>query len=175
MSNVILKRVAAFFVDYCVIAMYASALFIVMMLVVKVLHADLSQVSPWRGQVTGFLTLTLPVFLYFFLYEKGEQKSTPGKKVMQLQVVADGNSTSSAIFKRNVIKFLPWEIAHTGVHWIVFYNNHNQSPPTWVYVLLIMPQILVVIYFISIVVTGTKSFYDRIAGTSVRIGSKQKQ
>jgi uncharacterized RDD family membrane protein YckC len=175
MSNIILKRVAAFFIDYCVIAMYASGLFIVTMLVIKVLHADLTHVSPWRGQVAGFLTLTLPVFLYFFLYEKGEQKSTPGKRIMQLQVVANGTNTASAIFKRNVIKFLPWEIAHTGVHWIVFYNNHDQSPPTWVYVLLIAPQVLVVIYFISIVVTGNKSIYDRIAGTSVRIGSKQKQ
>lgn len=168
MISIVWRRVAAFFIDYCVIALYATVLFVVTMMVMKILHADLSQVQPVRGQVAGFLTLTLPVFLYFFLYEKGKMKGTPGKNMMGLQVTMVGaHHWPLSVLKRNILKLLPWEIAHAGVHWLAYYTSNNQSTPTWVFVLLILPQVVVVIYFTSMIITGNESIYDRLAGTRV--------
>jgi len=68
----------------------------------------------------------------------------------------------------NILKFLPWEIAHIGVHWIVYYSNTGTDIPIWVYALLILPQIVVFGYFISLIIyKGEYSFYDKIANTKV--------
>jgi len=72
------------------------------------------------------------------------------------------------IFFRNILKFLPWEIAHLGVHWMIYYSGIERAAPIWLWIALILPQIIVLGYFLSIVwYKGESSFYDKIANTRV--------
>ncbi len=161
------KRLLAFLIDYALVVMYAILLLGVTMLVLQG-NAPKTP-SPIQGQLIGFATLTLPVFLYFFLSEQGKHKGTLGKRWLKIYVVTtSSDSNFKPVFLRNLLKFLPWELAHTGVHWMVYYTELGTTPPLWVWVVLIVPQVVVVSYSISLLMyKGVGSFYDQLAGTSV--------
>ena len=59
-NNITGRRLLAFSIDYLVIAVYGLLLFGIATLVGVGKH------SPFIGQLVGFITLTLPIFLYFF-------------------------------------------------------------------------------------------------------------
>lgn len=161
MKTVSIKRLLAFCVDYLILSVYGLLLFII------VWHTGLASFidTPWMAQLVGFTCLTLPVFLYFVLFESSARKATLGKSIFHLIVKSD---TTGAIIKRNILKFLPWEIAHTGIHWLFYYNRLGQEPPYWVFVLLICPQIMACFYVLKIFQTkGNKSWYDIWAETKV--------
>jgi uncharacterized RDD family membrane protein YckC len=115
--------------------------------------------TPVNGQIIGFLTLTVPVFLYFFLSEAGSKRASIGKRINKIRVYLFNESgiTTIQIFYRNIFKLLPWEIAHTGVHWLMYYLRSSRETPAWVYLLLIIPQIIVLVYLTSIIVQKEKA------------------
>jgi hypothetical protein len=91
-----------------------------------------------------------------------------GKKVLKLIVKVDNNNRFTYIVKRNILKYLPWEIAHIGIHLMFYYNSQSLETPIWVWVTLISPQILVILNLLSIFFNGGKqSLYDWIAQTKV--------
>lgn len=164
MSKLIGYRILAFCLDYLIVIVYAMLLFGISIII------DVGQLTPFVGQLIGFLTLTLPVYLYFFLMERSSLAATIGKKIMNISVHADTENNSQKIFIRNFLKFLPWEIAHIGVYWIIYYSKVDISPPFWVWFALILPQVIVLGYIISIFLyKGETSFYDKIANTRIEI------
>ena len=170
MRKLLIKRSVAFGIDYLIIVIYAVLLFGITTLI------NPENISPIKGQFVGFITLTLPVFLYFYLTEKSIYKGTIGKRIMSISVIIDQQGSNRNILIRNVLKFLPWEIAHIGVHWIVYYSKMEIAPPNWVWVLLILPQIVVFGYLISLVIyKGEYSFYDKIANTKIGITCVQQK
>ncbi|MEQ1746216.1 MAG: hypothetical protein ABMA02_12375 [Saprospiraceae bacterium] len=75
---------------------------------------------------------------------------------------------NKAVFIRNVLKFLPWEIAHFGVHQLLHFEGYESQTPFWVWTVLILPQVMVFTYFLSMIFDKEgKSVYDKIAGTRV--------
>lgn len=97
-------------------------------------------------------------------------KATIGKKVVKLIVIAQDNETKKSILTRNLLKYLPWEIAHTGVHWLMYFDSTSNEIPIWTWFLLIVPQVLVVIYFVSILLSkGQTSIYNRILGIKLQL------
>lgn len=162
------RRLLAFWLDYLFIAGYAMLLFVASYSLQRIIGEFLF--SPFQGQLVGFFTLTLPVFLYFFVGENRVQHATPGKRICRIKIMA-GNETppgSGAVFLRNLLKLLPWEVAHTGVHWLMHYSRRHQDPPLWVFVLLVVPQLVVLVYMLSILLSGGRSsLYDRVARTAV--------
>ena len=164
-----LKRVLAFSIDYVIIIMYAVCLFLVSTFLSSEFGVDLNFSSPIKSQLLSFVSLTLPVFFYFYLFEKSQSKATLGKRFMKLKVV-DSTTSKSNIFLRNFLKLLPWEIAHVGVYQIVFYNNQNSETPIWVWVLLIFPQVIMLMYCISVFLSkGKESLYDKISNTKIKL------
>lgn len=164
--HLIFKRILAWLVDWLLIVIYACFLFGIMALLSWLEIITLKAMHPVKGQLVGFLTLTLPVVLYGIVTESGKRHATVGKRVMKIEVTAASLTTRSIIF-RNIAKFLPWEFAHAGILWI----NHINTPetPVWIWLLLIGPQVLVIIYFMTIVGTkGSRSVYDFLSGTRVR-------
>lgn len=158
--SLILRRIAAFLVDYLVIIGYALAVLGI------TLTVGPPALGPVSGQFVGFATLTLPVFLYFFLTERGPRRATLGKRVMHLRVEAAAEGTRGNILLRNVLKLLPWEVAHAGVHWVRHFGD--EAPPTWVWVLLVAPQLIMLTYLIGMAASGgARAPYDRLAGTSI--------
>lgn len=161
------KRIIAYIVDYLVIMCYAIILFLVTYTIHAVNNSPLEPQDPITGNIISFLTLTLPVFLYFYFYEIGSERGTLGK---QLQSIYVENNTRKNIFVRVFFKIIPWEIAHFGIHWSVHYSTNNIEIPMWNLIVSVFPNIIVIAYFISIVVTkGKSSLYDRIACTSVML------
>lgn len=161
-SKLILKRSLAFGLDYLIIIGYGMLLFGVTSTI------GVARLSPLEGQVVGFVSLTLPVFLYFYLMEKSSSAATLGKRVMNISVQNHIARKNQRVLLRNILKFLPWEIAHFGVHWIIYYSGIDKAPPVWVWVALILPQVIVLGYISSIILyKGESSLYDKIANTSI--------
>ncbi|MFD2566245.1 RDD family protein [Pseudotenacibaculum haliotis] len=170
MPALFIKRVFAFCIDYMVILVYVVGLYLASTLLHS-LNVDLSFESPFHQQLLGFFTLTLPVFLYFFLNEK-YRSSTVGKRLMDLVIQKNVLEKKSNIFLRNLLKFLPWEIAHTGVYFLFYFDKHNQEIPIWLWFVLIVPQIVILIYLLSILFSkGKSSLYDLIANTKISLRS----
>ena len=168
--NLILSRIAAALLDYCFVIGYAILLFGLVGLLIGFEQLGTMEFSPVVGQLIAFSTLTLPVFLYFFLQEKSAKKGTIGKRALRLQVemIQDTSTHTRGILIRTVLKLLPWEIAHWGIQWMAFYVKNEMEPPIWVWVVLIVPQVVAFFYFVSMLYTrGTLSLYDAIAGTKL--------
>lgn len=161
MINKLSRRLLATLIDYSLVLLFAFTMFCI----VVAANLQLSDPGPVLGQVVGFFSLTLPVYLYFYLTEKSKRHATIGKRIMGLQVVSN---SPNKFFLRNLLKLLPWEIAHAGVHWVIHFSNHGIEPPLWIWALLILPQLMVAIYAISAAVyQGESSLYDKLADTKV--------
>lgn len=166
--SILAKRLMAFGIDYLIILAYISGLAGLTLALFAISGDDPTAVHPLRGQLVGMVTLTLPVFLYFFLMERGGRKATLGKRAMGIRV--ESTSGSRGVFLRNFFKLLPWEIAHTGVHWMFFYAAETGESPAWVYMVLSVPQFIMLVYFLSLIFSrGKAALYDRWAGTCVAL------
>ncbi len=165
MEKLVFRRFAAFCIDYIIIAVFMLLLFWIS----QILNLKDLILTPISGQFLSFFSLTLPVFLYFFLSEKSKNRATIGKKIMNISICSYSSNKKLRIFQRNILKFLPWEIAHTGVHWIVFYSKHENNTPLWVLFLLILPQIILMFYVFTIITSrGESSIYDQIANSKIK-------
>lgn len=159
-----MRRLFAYLIDYLLIMLYA----LVLLGAALLLKLDERITGPSEGQIISFFTLTLPVFFYFYLSERN-RGATLGKKLQKIKVV-NGSYPNRvpSILKRNILKMLPWEIAHIGIHWLFYKLEVTGETPLWVYICLIVPQITMLSYGISVLVyKGKSSLYDRVAGTAI--------
>ncbi len=175
MTKLLQKRLFAFLIDYLLISLYAASLLGLTLLIYKMIGHSPTAPDPFVGQLVGFITLTLPVFAYFFITEKGKRKATIGKRKLKIQVETEAVNPTRNVLVRNILKLLPWEIAHIGVQWVVYYSNNNAEIPFWTWAVLIIPQVAVVLYLFSILFyKGESSFYDKIAKTRIALTNEQK-
>jgi uncharacterized RDD family membrane protein YckC len=123
--------------------------------------------NPIAGHIISLLTMTIPVFLYFFIFESNsKKKGSIGKQFMKLKIV---NNSKNNVFIRVFFKLLPWEIAHFAMHWSMFYYSQNIETPIWVWVTSFVPYLFVFVYLISLIISkGRITIYDKIAGTEVK-------
>jgi uncharacterized RDD family membrane protein YckC len=164
--NLLFKRIGAFFLDYLIVACYGLFLYFIFS---NVLHVR-QHISPVQAQFLGFFTVTLPVYLYYFLCESSHFRGTIGKLLLQLKVVGRELHTKNSLALRNLLKLVPWEIAHAGVHWWLYYEHHQLPVPWWVWVLAILPQLIMLSYFLSLVFyKGKQTFYDLWSGCIVTV------
>jgi len=118
------KRLKAFAFDYLLILTYIIVLASVNFGIIlrgRMLE-DISPLlaSPLAKDAIAFLTLILPVILYFTLQEGSIRQGTWGKRKAGIRVVnANGGTlTKMQAFVRSLVKFLPWQIAHTSIYQI---------------------------------------------------------
>jgi len=168
-SNVI-NRIKAFVVDYLIIIIYAALLFGISLLSSKIFHLDINDVDPLTGELTGFITLTLPVILYFTLSENSSYAATIGKRKFQLCVTKKDKRKAGFVnlLVRNCIKFLPWELAHFFIYRLIGFTSEEEQVPASILTGLIVSQVLAVIYLLFILFTkNNRSIYELISGTMV--------
>ena len=124
-------RVTAFVFDYILIAGYlilvVAAGSIVNALFPLIEHALFG--NPLSGQITAFLIITLPVSLYLILFESSAWQATWGKRSLDLRVTrTDGTRlTILRTGSRTLLKFIPWELAHTCIWQISFAHKELQN------------------------------------------------
>ena len=162
-------RVSAFAFDYLPIALYLS-LMVALGFTVNTVFPDISGrlfATPLSSQVTGFLTITLPVTLYFALSESSSWMATWGKRRKGLKVVqAHGRGLSRLrAFGRTALKFVPWELAHTCI-WQVRFATQEPSPLITLGFGLVW--LLVGANAVTLIVSkSNQAIYDQLVGTYV--------
>lgn len=167
-------RLKAFGFDYIPVAGYILLLFGVSMAFTWVMNTLGTPVlwpeNPVLGDLIAFLTLVLPVILYFTLQEGSSRRSTWGKRRVGLLVVDDNGSklTFWRAFLRSFLKFLPWQIAHTSLfHW-EGWPFAPEEPAAGVLIGFGLAYLLVGIYIASVLIlTRHQTPYDLAARSCV--------
>ena len=120
------------------------------------------------GQSVVFATIMLPIMLYFAVSESSRRQATIGKRVLRLRVTDDhgGRPALLRTVLRAVVKFAPWELAHTGV-WHVSGTPFVSEPAAFNYGIWATALLLALWWFASIWLGDGRTPYDRIAGTVV--------
>lgn len=165
-------RVAAFALDYVVIAAYIGVLTGVGIGVRAALRRPLApprtDAEKMGGHAMAFLALTVPVALYFALSEASRAGATLGKRALGLRVVAleGGRVSPGRSLARSAIKLAPWEVAHTAL-----WQTPGQpfvSPPAAANVAgYILALGAAALYGGALFVGDRRTPYDHIAGTRV--------
>lgn len=159
-----MRRLFALALDWLVIAAWGAVVFgAVWAFTSGQLPAD---IDPWKGQVVGFLAMTLPVTSYFALLERSKARASLGKRLVGLQVVdtAGGSLPLGRSLLRNAIKFMPWECGHLVAHQAI--SSGDAGPSTWVYVPMAVAFGVPLWWFVALLVTG-QTPYDRWARARV--------
>ena len=166
------KRVAAFGLDYLVIAAYIVVLTLASVTVTSQLSSlnPGSRTDPWVFDLLAFTTLVLPVILYFALSEASRSQATWGKRRMGLVVVSTGGQRLRAgrSLMRSALKLLPWQIAHTSLFHIPGWPTAVETIPFPAALGLWISALLASGAFASIFIAADRrTLYDRLAGTRV--------
>ncbi len=166
-------RIAAFLLDYLVIAVY-----IIVLIAVSVLlgFGPLRQTfqglfaNPNSSEISAFLLLVLPVILYFALFESSSWQATWGKRKVGLRVINTHGERLSfgRSLVRSVIKFLPWELAHACIWRIPGWPFNPQTPSPIIEAGLVLVWVIVGAYVVSLLMSKKhQTLYDMIAGSYV--------
>jgi uncharacterized RDD family membrane protein YckC len=125
------RRIAAFGVDYVVISIYMLLLVLVGFTVPSFTRVF---ESPFGGQVAGIAVLTLPVMLYFSLWEASQHAATPGKRALGVRALRSTGErlTLGRSVARSAVKFIPWELAHTFLWRIPGWPQPEGEIPAWI-------------------------------------------
>ncbi|MDN3015597.1 RDD family protein [Paenibacillus sp. BSR1-1] len=160
-------RIVAFLWDYVMILGYLLLLF-VLSFFARPLLIPLFTANSMSAEITGFLLITLPVYLYFSISEGRKSHATWGKRKMGIVVMGvDGRSIGlRRSLVRSAIKFAPWELSHFTIWHIVIPSNF---PDYLINILLLTVYGLVFINLVSPLMNKNKqTVYDILAQTVVR-------
>lgn len=162
------QRTGAFAFDYVLILLYLTAITLLLVFV-----NSLTGINEWlfaeriRAQISAFLIVTFPVTLYFVFSESSAQQASWGKHRMKLKVIDnEGNRISICrSLVRTLLKFIPWELAHTLIWEIGFQADINAA---WINIGFILVYGLIGLNLASLALTKThQTLYDLLAGTKV--------
>ena len=158
------RRLLAFAMDWLVVVLWGGVLFGAVMIATK--GNPPQPENPWQAQGIGFLTMTLPVTLYFALCESSAMRASLGKRVLGLIVSREtgGRLAFRSALLRNAVKFVPWEFGHTVAQQAAF--SGEGGFPAWVLGPAIVALVGPLWWLVAIVVTG-RTPYDRWACAQV--------
>ena len=156
------RRLAAFAVDYLVIACYLGLLY----MVGRSVGVTWVQ-TPWQAHLLGFTTLTLPVTLYFALLEA--RGATLGKQVLGLRVTGHRGDPLplDRSLLRSAVKFLPWELSHTALYRV------DSGPLTTWQIVFSLSLLGAALDVLELFTPPHRPLYDRISGARVSPFSSQ--
>ena len=166
------RRIAAWMLDYLVIAAYLVVLTAVSLGVLATpagpaLNAALTR--PFTAELVGFLALTTPVVLYFALLEASTWQATLGKRALGIVVAgpAGGRLTMGRALLREAVRFLPWELSH-AIIWRLALSPARSSFPAWAGLGFTLVYLLVFAYLVTLFFGSQhRTLYDRLAGSWV--------
>ena len=162
-------RASAYLIDVLVIYAYIAVLFAASTAVNSLTSFhEMMEASYLMRHSISFLTLTLPVILYFTLMERSRRQASFGKSLLGMRVesVTGERAPFSTLLTRNAVKFLPWEIAHTHIHLTPnFIFTGETSTVGWI-LGVVTPLCAMLLYAGMIIVRDDRrSVYELISGT----------
>ena len=166
------RRIAAWSLDYLVIAAYLVVLTAVSLGLKatglrSTFNAAMSGAA--TAELLGFLLLTLPVVLYFAILEASPWQATLGKRALGLIVVRDsrGRLPFGRAIVREAVRFLPWELSH-ALLWRIALAPDRGSMPAWATFGFAGVYLLVFAYLATLFIGSQhRTIYDRLAGSYV--------
>lgn len=164
-SAALKKRFLALILDFLTIVCYGAVLFGVNMFLYLVI---LDGVPAFAELGMNLISLTLigPVFLYSVIMEAGGKHATLGKIKMKITVSsADSKPVGTGqIVLRNVVKFLPWQLAHM----VIFHGFalNWELTPLWTAMLLAV-DVLPLVWIGFLFRSDHRGLHDLIANTAV--------
>lgn len=168
------RRFLALVVDYVVILGYIASVVGVTVLGYTMLLGHIPNLIKLYGPVgahaIGFFALTLPVMLYFIFSEASSAGASLGKKFARIRVnsISKERATAPQIVTRTIIKFLPWEIAHTAIYQL--FAESQTSALTMA--LFVAANALPLLYVGTIILRKDhRGPHDLLAGTLVGVRS----
>jgi len=172
------KRLKAFAFDYLIILAYIVVMAGINFGIILRGRAleDVSPLfaSPIVKDAMAFLTLILPVILYFTLQESSPRQGTWGKKKAGIRVINAHGGTLNKLqaFVRSLVKFLPWQIAHTSIYQIKEVVPGGPSEPFDI-TGFVLAYVLVGIYIASAWISKKhRTPYDLASGAYVIVETK---
>ncbi len=172
-------RLLAFALDYLLIAAYATALAAVTVAASESpLRSGLATLvaTPASRDAVAFVTMVLPVILYFALQEGSARQGTWGKRRLGLRVTAlgGGRLPLGRALLRSGVKFLPWQIAHTCLFHFPGWPLAPAEPPPGVIAGFGLVWLLVLGYLAPLAFGKShRTPYDRLAGSAVVFGQRE--
>ena len=166
------RRVAAWMLDYVVIAAYlilltAASIGILASPIAPAFTSALRE--PTAAELVGFLALTAPVVLYFALLEASAWQATLGKRALGIIIAgpAGARLTVWPAVAREGVRFLPWELSHALV-WRLALSPARNSFPAWAAVGFAVVYVLMFVYLVTLFFgSQDRTLYDRLAGSWV--------
>lgn len=161
-NNITLKqRLKELFIDYICILIYLIILLVIALFFYLVLLKDIPEFNELLSQLIASMTSVIPIVLIFsFLdYTKGSF----GKRKAGLELYFKHKKIGVS-FIRNIIKFLPWQLAHIGVIHGMYTRFDLVS-----FIFTISSMILAILMIVMGIVRNDKRHLgDIIAGTQTR-------
>jgi len=158
------KRLQAFLWDYVLIGAY---LLIITALFWLLPFSERLFANRIQAQGSAFFILTLPIILYFTIFESSAKQGTWGKQKTALIVTGSNGERISfpRSFARTLLKFIPWELSHTLI-WEI--NFHPQTEPTLINIGFGVVYLLVGLNLASLLMTKKhQTLYDLAKKTCV--------
>ncbi|WP_453991728.1 RDD family protein [Bacillus nitroreducens] len=159
-------RFKAFVIDYLLILVYLVILFVISVFLFPGLQEFLKG-SVIVAQFSGFLMVTLPVFLYFIISDSKVVGQSFGKKKLGIKVIGKGGDTPSLLQMvfRTIIKFTPWELSHFLVYRLV--NIEGEVVVTHMLIGGLIYALMFAYVLTCIFTKKKQSLYDILAKTYV--------
>ncbi|MEQ8767115.1 MAG: RDD family protein [Planctomycetota bacterium] len=128
--------------------------------------------SGWNTELYTLLTISLPVWMYFALFESW-RGATPGKRLSRIRVLdvwsGEGIGFGRALL-RTLVKLLPWELAHLG---------NNLPEPMWyaedpgLRVAFALSGLMLAVLIGSVLLSKSRRGLHDLAARSLVVSSKE--
>ena len=124
---------------------------------------DAAPTTPVGRDALAFVTLVGPTTVTAAWLESGPRRATPGKRWAGLQVVGldGGTLPRHTALLRSVVRFLPWQLAHTAV----FHLVDGSTSPAW-FAVSVAAQATVLLSWVLVARDG-RALHDRVTGARV--------
>lgn len=163
MRAIVMNRLKALIIDWLFICGYLIVLALVMFTVYLAVWQGVPDFSVLQVQALTALTTVVPVTLWFTWKEAQIPFASFGKQEFALQMQYRGNPWRSALI-RNLLKFLPWQLAQAGTIHGMFTNFESSAP-----MLIVMVGLfLALTYVMQVMITPShRHLPDLVAGARV--------
>ncbi|RXK18704.1 RDD family protein [Macrococcus sp. DPC7161] len=113
-----------------------------------------------QAQLISTFTAVVPIILLFTFFDS--RKGSPGKRKLNLKIIFNHHSYLNYLL-RNIMKFLPWQIAHIGII-RGMYTDFDLLSQCFTYGSLIL---LVVMLYMGLITHNKRHLADYIVGSRV--------
>lgn len=158
------KRILALLIDWFLICLYLIILGGITISIYLFFFGRIPEFSMLQSQFVAAITSVIPVCIYSIFFEINSDFGSYGKKKMGLITVHESQRFFSVIL-RNILKFLPWQLAHMGVIGGIYTDFQS----FFALMLLVLSIGLGILYIMQVIITKNHQHLpDLISNTVIK-------